>query len=275
MWVFMDFKVEAKEKKNKDSYSKNDSDVAYEFAKEAYKEFGTFLKTVVLFGSSAKNPNQHNSDPKKEGDIDILLIVDDVTIIVTPEIIETYKIVLQKLIAKISPKLHVTTLRYTSFWDFVRNADPVVVNILRDGMPILDSGIFEPLQILLSQGRIRPSQESIWTYFSRAPNALYSSKEMVLRATVGLYWAVIDSAHAALMKVGEIPPSPEHVAEMIDKKLTKEKHIDKKYSKIMDKFYLLYKDITHGKITEMKGYEYDKHYLDAKDFVEAMRKIIY
>ena len=36
-----------------------------------------------------------------------------------------------------------------------------------------------------------------------------------MQACVDLYWAGIDAAHAALMAVGAMPPSPEHVPDMM------------------------------------------------------------
>ena len=48
-------------------------------------------------------------------------------------------------------------------------------------------------------------------YFGRAPITLRNSKWHLNQATIDLYWAVIDATHAALMKLGEIPPSPEHI----------------------------------------------------------------
>lgn len=266
----MEFKVEKKEQVNTRKYIKEDVDIAYSFSKKAYLEFGTFLKAIVLFGSSAKNDERSD----KESDIDILLIVDDVTIYLTPEVTETYKIVLERMISEISDRIHITTLRFTSFWDSIRTGDPVSINILREGMPIIDSGFFEPMQRLLQQGRIRPTPESIWTYFSRAPATLYNSKWHIMQATVDLYWATIDAAHAALMKLGEMPPSPDHIADLIQVRMVNENIVDKKYAKHMKEFYDVYKGISHKRIKEISGQEYDRLFNQAEDFIKTMQKII-
>jgi len=109
----------------------------------------------------------------------------------------------------------------TSFWEYIRNGDPIAINILRDGVALIDTGFFEPLQVLLRRGRIRPTQESIWLYFIRAPNTLHNSKWHILQATLDIYWACVDACHAALMKIGETPPTPEHVADLLEDKLVK------------------------------------------------------
>jgi hypothetical protein len=200
--------------------------------------------------------------------------VDDVTIILTAEVAETYRIIVEKLILEISTNIHLTTLKLSSFWEYVRAGDPVGMNILRDGLPILDSGFFRPLQILLQQGRIRPSPESVWSYFSRAPATLNNSKWHLIQGTLDLYWAVIDSAHAALMKIVELPPTPEHAADLIEEKLVKPGHVHHKYAVVMRKFYKLSKMIVHREIKEISGEEYEKYYAEAYDFVAAMKTVI-
>ena len=156
----------------------------------------------------------------------------------------------------------------------MRNGDPIGINILRDGVALIDSGFFEPLQVLLKKGKIRPTSESIWTYYIRAPNTLHNSKWHLLQATLDLYWAVIDAAQAALMRQGEIPPTPEHVADLLEQKLVKKKLLEHKYVTIMRHFYKTMKMITHREVKEIKGEEYDKYYTAAEDFVERMREFV-
>ncbi|MBS1266934.1 MAG: hypothetical protein MAG795_00903 [Candidatus Woesearchaeota archaeon] len=266
----MEFKVEKRKLGKKVDHEKQDMDLAYKFTNKIYKEFGDFLKAVVLFGSTARR----DKEPNSKGDIDILLLVDDVSIVLSAEVAETYRVILEKVVAGLSPKLHITSLKLSTFWEYVRVGDPVGVNILREGVPLLDTGLFRPLQLLLKQGRIRPSPESIWTYFTRAPKTLNNSKWHLNQATLDLYWAVIDSAHAALMKLDEIPPSPEHVADMLQKKLVDEKMLDKKYVKTMRKFYKISKKIMHRELKQIGGSQYDKYYKEAYEFVEVMKKFI-
>ncbi len=243
-------------------------ETAYKFANEVYKELGSLIRAVVLFGSAARRSKSPG------GDIDILVVIDDVMMNMSPELVEAYRLIVQRSIVRVSTKLHITTMRFTSFWEYMRNGDPIAINLLRDGIALIDSGFFDPMQMLLKRGKVRPTQESIWTYYSRSPNTLHNSKWHLLQAVIDLYWAVIDSAHAALMKVGEIPPTPEHVAEMMEQKLVKKKLLEHKYVAIMRNFYRLMKMVTHREIVEIKGEEYDKYFGIAQDFVHRMRKII-
>ncbi|MFO8015492.1 MAG: nucleotidyltransferase domain-containing protein [Candidatus Woesearchaeota archaeon] len=263
----MEFQFEPAPKQNKEKYSKEHIDIAYKFAEKAYKEFGSFIKTIALFGSAARKDNP-------EGDIDILIVVDDLSINLTGEVVETYRLIQQRLINDISSRLHVTTLKLTSFWEYLKAGDPIAINILRDGLSIIDTGFFEPVQALLRQGRIRPTPESVWSYFIRAPATLQNSRWHLLQATLDLYWAAIDAAHAALMRVGEIPPTPAHVADLIQDKLVKNKKTKQKYVTTMREIYNLAKKIMHREVKEIDGEEYMKHRKKVKEFVDEMRRIV-
>ena len=265
----MKFDIKHKKRQISESYDKEVIDIAYAFSKKVYKEFSEYIKEVVLFGSTARQ--KHGT----KGDIDILIILDDVSILLDQQFVQAYRVILEKIIADINPKkLHVTTLKLTSFWEYIRAGDPVAINILRDGIPIIDTGFFEPLQALLFQGRIRPTNESMWAYFNKAPITLHNSKWHIKQGCLDLYWAVIDSAHAALMKLNEVPPSPSHVADLLEEKMVSKNLLDKKYPKIMREFYHLSKGILHDEIQEISGSQFDQYYKQAQEFVEEMRKFI-
>tara|TARA_Y100000310_G_scaffold342824_1_gene447665 strand:- start:789 stop:1589 length:801 start_codon:yes stop_codon:yes gene_type:complete len=264
----MKFDLPRGEHPNMEKYERHDVDLSYRFANNLYKEMGGLIRAIIIFGSSARKTATVKSD------IDILVVIDDLTISLGPEVIEAYRVIVNKTIVRVSTRLHITTLRFTSFWDYIRNGDPIGINILRDGVALIDSGFFAPLQALLKKGKIRPTSESIWTYYIRAPNTLHNSKWHLLQATLDLYWGVIDAAHSALMQHGEIPPTPEHVADLLENKLVKKKLLEHKYVTIMRHFYNLMKMITHREIQEIKGEEYDKYFKAAEDFVKRMRKFI-
>jgi len=265
----MNFDIKKKETPNVKNYKGEDMEIAYEFAKKTYKEFGSFLKAIILFGSTVRHEGRKN-----KGDIDILMIVDDVSMIMTGDLVEVYRLIIEKIISETSEKLHITTLKFTSFWEYIRAGDPVGINILREGMALIDSGFFEPMQQLLIQGKMRPSPESVWVYFSRAPRTMHNSRWHLLQGTLDLYWAVIDSAHAALMKLGEVPPTPSHVSDLLYEKMVKKDLLEKKYSKMMDNFYKLAKRIGHQELTEIRGKDYDIYLKDAQDFVDRMKEFI-
>ena len=272
--------MKKKQKINMERYSEDELGIAYKFSSKVYKEFGTFIKAIVLFGSVAREldktekPKVKGQGVSEKSDIDILIIVDDVRIQITPEMVEAYRIIMEKIMYETSPKLHVTSLKFTHFWELVRAGDPIAINILREGFCLLDTGFFEPLQLLLFQGRIRPSEEAIWAYYSKAPITISNSKMKIMQATLDLYWAVIDSAHAALMRAGVVPGTPKQVPELLDEVFVKKKKLNKKYVNIMRKFYDLSKKIIYRELKEISGKEYDSYLKEAKDFVEKMHSIV-
>ena len=264
----MEFSIKRQEDADKAKHSKEDLDKAYAFSKRIYQEFGTFIKAVVLFGSAARK------EQTKRSDVDILVIIDDLSVQMTPEIIETYRIITEKIIAEVSTSLHITSLKLTTFHEYVHAGDPIAINMLRDGVALIDTGFFFPLKALLKMGKIRPTPESVWTYYAKAPQILIGSRALILQAVIDLYWAVIDAAHAALMAQGEIPPSPDHVSEMISEKLVATGKVEIKYAHIMHDFYTLAKAIMHKEITLMTGAEYDRYYEKAQAFVKRMQETI-
>lgn len=264
----MEFTIEKKPSENLLRYPTEDVKIAEHFAVELQKELGEFLLGVVIFGSSARR------DSGDQSDIDILVIGDDASYQMTEPLVETYKIIVENLIVRVSTKLHVTSMTYSSFWEQVKAGDPVVVNILRDGVALVDTGFFKPLQWLLKMGKIRPSEESVWRYFGRSPATLLNSRWHLLQGCLDLYWAVIDAAHAALMRKNEIPPAPEHVADLLDKVYVKQRLLEPKYVEMMRHFYQMSKMITHREIKDITGQEYEKYYRDADEFVRRMKVLI-
>lgn len=259
----MKFQVRKLAQKNITRYPQEDIQIARQFATIMYKELGGLLSGVVLFGSTVTTPG-------KARDVDILIILDDVRVQFSKVLIDTYRIIAEKAIAETSQRLHIQSMKLTAFWEYIRAGDPIAVNILRNGVALVDTGFFDPLQALLDQGRIRPSEESVWTYFTMAPASLHRSKMNILTAAVDLYWAAIDAAHAALMAQGDIPPTPSHVSSMLRTHLK----ASRQDAKTMDMLYDLFKKITHRDIKEISGLDYDRYRKITEKFVNNMKAFI-
>ncbi|HDD70771.1 MAG TPA: hypothetical protein ENF94_01270, partial [Candidatus Woesearchaeota archaeon] len=127
----MKFVVEKRKHPNIPKYISSDFELAKKFAELLKKELEDFLKSAILFGSTARAEH-----PVYEPDIDVLLIIDDMTQILSPEVIQAYRVIVENTAAKVSKRLHITTLKLTSFWESVRNGDPIIINMLRDGVPL-------------------------------------------------------------------------------------------------------------------------------------------
>lgn len=264
----MDFDVHRRDADTKDNYDDDARDIAYEFAHEIHDELEDVLKAVVLFGSVARDAEDSN-------DIDVLLVVDDVRIQFTDELVQTYRVIVKKTASDVSPRLHITSMKFTSFWEYIRTGDPVATNILRDGYALIDTGVFEPLQHLLRQGRIKPSDEAMWTYMNRAEQSLTSSNQRLLESLHDLYWSAIDASHAALIHIGEAPPSPRHVASLLEQTLIESGELYAKDADLVRRLYSLSKEASTGKRTTVEPNELDALRSRVDDYVERVQDIVY
>jgi uncharacterized protein (UPF0332 family)/predicted nucleotidyltransferase len=261
----MQFKIE--EQRFYKTPSTDEFKLAKDFAEKIQKELQHFVKAIVLFGSSTDDAVHGN-------DIDVLLVIDDLTKILNDEVVTAYRIIVDKTASAISKRFHINTIKLTHFWEYIRHGDPIMVNMLRSGVPLYDTGFFEPMQALLHKGKIRPTKESVMNYYARAPLTLKNASWHVMQGALDLYWAVIDAAHAALMHHGEVPPSPSHAADLLDRVLVKEGKLEKKYVGIMKEFYQLSRDITHHDIGEFSGADFDAYQHKAHDFVKRIKKLL-
>ena len=250
---------------------KDESEIAMDFAIKAYKRFDKIIKSIILFGSIAKKTAVSNSD------IDIIAIIDDVSIKWTPELIAWYREELDKIIksSPYSKSLHINTIKLSTWWEDLMKGDPVVLNVLRHGEAMIDfAGFFEPLKFLLIQGKIRATPESVYNCLQRAPTHLQRSKIAELNSIEGLYWAMVDSAQAALIAANVSPPSPEHVSQYLKETFVNENRLNMKYVVWYRDLLILHKKISHGEISNLKGVEIDDWQDKTEKFLDEMIRLV-
>ncbi|MEM2954753.1 MAG: nucleotidyltransferase domain-containing protein [Candidatus Nanoarchaeia archaeon] len=249
--------------------SQEDYKIAYEFAAKVYKKFGPVVLSIVLFGSAAKGV------AKPESDIDIIIVVDNVSMVWDEEVIAWYREELFKIVREDphKDKLHINTITLSAFWDNIKAGDPAIINMLRYGVALLDLGFFEPLKFLLYQGRIRPSAEAVYTVLTRVPWHMLRARVKTLSAIEDMYWAMVDAAHAALMTHGQTPPSPEHIAKYLNEIFVKNKKISQKYVDWYNQMYSLAHDITNHKIHRVSGEDYELWYERTQEFTKIMEDL--
>ncbi len=251
----------------------SEKEVAMDFAMKVQKKFDRLVKASVLFGSQTTA-----MDNAVEGsDIDIILIVDDAAVDWDLELVAWYREELGKLVSSqdYGRELHINTVRLVTWWEDMMHGDPVVINILRYGEALIDyGGFFNPLKALLLKGKIKSTPEAVYSALQRAPWHIARSKGAQMGAIEGVYWAMIDSAHAALMTAGKLPPSPEHVPEMLRETFVDSGMLKMSFVKGLREVYSLHKSISHGSVSSVKGQEIDEWQELAEKFLGEMIRII-
>lgn len=249
----------------------DEKEIAMDFATKTYEKFNKLVKSIILFGSQTKNSAVAGSD------IDIILIVDDASILWDQELIAWYREELGKLI-RVNPykkELHINSIKLTTWWQDLLRGDAVIMNILRFGEPLIDfGGFFSPLKVLLQQGKLKSTPESIYAALERVPSHILRSRVSELNAIEGLYWAMIDSSQAALMAAKQNPPSPEHIPKMLSINFVDKGLLKSKYAGMFSELHGLHKKILHGEITNLKGEEIDIWQEKTEEFVKEMVRVV-
>jgi predicted nucleotidyltransferase len=250
---------------------RTEKEIAMDFAVKVYKKFDKIVKSVILFGSTAKNTTTKGSD------IDIIIVIDDATIRWDQELIAWYREELEKIIQTNPYKgeLHINTVKLTTWWEDLMRGEPIILNVLRYGEAMIDfAGFFNPLKHLLIQGKIKQTPEAIYNCLQRAPEHFGRSKMAEMGAIEGLYWAMVDSAHGALIAAKVSPPSPEHIPGALIKTFVDRGKLKMKYVLWFRDLSELHKRIEHKELTSLKGIELDQWQERTEEFMSLMIQLV-
>jgi hypothetical protein len=130
------------------------------------------------------------------------------------------------------------------------------------------------LKFLLLKGKIKSTPEAVYSCLERAPQHFGRSKMSELNSIEGLYWAMVDSAHAALISRNVLPPSPEHIPLNLKNAFVNEGSLKMKYVLWYRDLLILHKKITHGEITDLKGSEIDLWQDRTDEFMKIMARLV-
>ncbi len=253
-------KLVEKEKPKKEIYSK-----VIAFTNEARRQYGELIKSVLIFGSAAKGTMKEGSD------IDVWVILDDTA---TKSSEDLQKVNTQLyLIAQELKDLHIQTTTLTEFWSWVKAGSPELINFLRYGLPIYDTGFIKPVKRMLEMGLIPPSEETIKLKAS-ASEARLKKLELDLKSMIfELRYAATDACQAVVMYFYKAQPDQKALPEFLEK-LVEEKKLEPEFVEKFKALDKLWKDIDH-KIVEKVDTAYLEKALNlAKEIVERMKKLL-
>jgi predicted nucleotidyltransferase len=250
---------------------KLESEIALDFATKVYERFNKMIKSVILFGSSAKKTSTASSD------IDLIILIDDCSIKWDDELISWYREELDKLLRKnpYQKVLHINTIKLSTWWEDLMIGDPVIINVLRNGEEVIDfGGFFTPLKFLLLNGKIKSTPEAIYNCLERTSFHLLRSKTSELGSIEGLYWAMVDASHAALISAGVSPASPELIPLDLKEIFVDSKKLNMKYVNWYRDLLILHKKISHKEINDLKGVEIDDWQEKTQEFIRVMAELV-
>jgi len=245
-------------------------EILKKFTKEILKKYGPVVRSVVLFGSTARD------EWKGKSDIDVFVIVDDTRQKITPMMKDSIDAELVRIARGIHSQLSVQQpYLLTEFWNMVRLGHPIVFNFIREGVPVYDKDIFLPIKRLLQMGEIKPSKEAVEKYIERGPKRVKRVENAKIYMVVeDCYYAMLESAQAVLMFLGENPPRPGDAPEALRRTVVQMKLLEPKYADWLDSIVNVRKDVEHRKKQSMAGAELDDWINKTKQFVKRMQQMI-
>ncbi len=260
----------SKEEAAKEAERKERIEVIKRFTKELLKKYGPLIRSVVLFGSTARDSF------RGESDIDVFIIIDDTRQRISPMFREQMEDEMEVISKKCSPKLSLQQpYMLTEFWQMVRMGHPIVFNFIREGIPVFDRDVFLPIKRLLQMGEIRPSREAVEKYIERGPKRIKRVENAKIYMVVeDCYYAMLESAQAVLMFLGKDPPRPVDAPEALRKTLVKMKLLDEKTVNSLEDITELRKEVEHKRVNDIAGADLDAWIEKTKAFVKKMQGLI-
>ena len=241
------------------------------------KKFEKYIVSYVLFGSLTRG------EATPESDIDVAIIIDDTDVkkMTRAELKDKLRAIIIGMgveageMTGIRNKLNIQVYILTDFWDSLKEANPVIFTVLRDGVPFYDRGIFMPWKQLLRMGKIKPSAEAI-------DMVMHTGEQMVSRVKAkikglieaDIYWATLTPTQAALMLYGIPPPTPNETINLLeDIFCKKEKLLEKEYVDIMKEIRKYYKELEHNSKMEISGKEVDDLLAKSEKYLKRIKKL--
>lgn len=241
------------------------------------KKFEKYIVSYVLAGSLIQGK------ATKTSDIDVWVVIDDTDVkkMTRAELKDKLRAIIIGMgieagdMTGIKNKINIQVYILTDFWDSLREANPIIFTLLRDGVPFYDRGIFMPWKQLLKMGKIKPSSEAIDMFMNSGEQMLervhFKIKEIGIE---DIYYAILTPSQAALMLFGLPPPAPKETSQlMMDIFVKKEKLLEEEYVKILEKNINVRKEIEHGIKKELTGKEVDDLLKNAEKYLKRIKKL--
>lgn len=238
---------------------------AIKFTNEARRQYTELVKSVLIFGSAVRG------DATKGSDLDLFVILDD-TATKSSEDLQKVNAHLH-LMANELKDLHVQTHTLTEFWQWIKVGSPELVNFLRYGLSIYDTGFIKPVQRMLNMGLIPPSEETI-ILKARTADTRYRRVVLDIKSMIfDLRYSVLDIIQAVVMHHYKATPDYKKAPEYMEK-LVKEKQLEKSYIDKFKELDALWKKIDHKEIKDATPQHLETALKLADDIITRFKSMI-
>lgn len=241
------------------------------------KKFEKYIVCYVLGGSLV----QGKATP--QSDIDVWIVIDDTDVkkMTRVELKDRLRAIILEMgfqagqMTGIQNKINIQTWILTDFWDGLREANAVYFTLLRDGVPFFDRGIFMPWKQLLRMGKIKPSPEAIDMSMSSGEQLLQRVQLRINEIGMeDIFYSLLMPSQAAIMIYGLPPPTPKETPQLLREIfVNKEKILEEKYVKIMERVVQVRKELEHGTLKTLSGTELDELLKSAHDYLQRINKL--
>ncbi len=241
------------------------------------KKFEKYIVSYVLSGSLVRG------EATEKSDIDVMVIIDDTDVkkMTRAELKDKLRAIIIGMgieageMTGIRNKLNIQVYILTDFWDSLKEANPIIFTLLRDGVPFYDRGLFMPWKQMLRLGKIKPSQEAI-DMFMGSGDQMIKRVKLKLRE-IGMedtYYAILTPSQAALMLFGIPPPAPRETARLMREIFVrKEKLLEEKFVKILEQNIQVRKDLEHGTKEDLTGKQIDELLENADIYLKRINRL--
>ncbi|MEK6910647.1 MAG: nucleotidyltransferase domain-containing protein [Nanoarchaeota archaeon] len=240
------------------------------------RKFDKYVATYVVAGSLVRGT------AGKDSDVDVFVIIDDTDVkrMSRVELLERLRGMIHEYIreatalAGVKNILNVQVYLLTDFWQSVKDAHPVMFTFIRDGIPLWDRGTFIPWKLLLKMGKIKPSPEAIDLYMKQGEQTQDFVKRRLLDAMVDIYYGILTPTQSMTMLAGEGPEVPKNIVTQVRRLFVeKEKLMDEKNLKILEKAVHLFKQYEYGKLKEYPGKDLDVFLKECLEYNKMLREL--
>ncbi len=241
------------------------------------KKFEKYIVSYVLSGSLVRG------EATDQSDIDVMVIIDDTDVkkMTRAELKDKLRAIIIGMgieageMTGIRNKLNIQVYILTDFWDSLKEANPIIFTLLRDGVPFYDRGLFMPWKQMLKMGKIKPSTEAIDMFMSSGDQMLkrvhFKLKEIGME---DIYYAILTPSQAALMLFGIPPPAPRETAKLMREIFVrKEKLLEEKFVSILEKNIDIRKRLEHGTLENISGKDIDQLLSDAEKYLKRVNRL--